>query len=138
MALKGIYLADKSALARSALEPVALRLAPLMLSGRVATCTMIDLEVLYSSRKLGDYEQVADERRGLERIPITQEVMDRAALLQHRLAGRGQHRLAIPDLIISAAAKEAGLIVLHYDSDFEVLEAVGGAPQEWIVTRGSI
>jgi hypothetical protein len=46
---------------------------------------------------------------------------------QHELARRGQHRLPIPDLVISAAAQSAGLVVLHYDADFERLAAAGGA-----------
>lgn len=58
--------------------------------------------------------------------------------LQHQLASRGQHRVPIPDLIISAAALLAGLVVLHYDSDFERIASAGGAPQEWVVPQGSI
>ena len=68
----------------------------------------------------------------------TPEVMDVAVGLQHQLARRGQHRLAIPDLVISAAARAAGLVVLHYDADFERLAAAGGAPHEWVVPQGTI
>ena len=32
----------------------------------------------------------------------------------------------------------AGLNVLHYDADFERVEAVGGAEQEWVAPRGSL
>jgi len=73
--------------------------------------------VLYSSRRLADYEAVLLERKSLDSAPITPEVLDLAIDLQHELAKRGQHRLAIPDVIISAAARSAGLLVLHYDSD---------------------
>jgi predicted nucleic acid-binding protein len=58
--------------------------------------------------------------------------------LQHELARRGQHRVPIPDLIISAAARTAGLVVLHYDTDFERIAAAGGAAQEWVVPQGSV
>lgn len=58
--------------------------------------------------------------------------------LQHELARRGQHRVPIPDLVISAAALASGLIVLHYDADFERIGAVGGAPHEWVAPQGSI
>ena len=50
-ATEGRYLADKSALARSHLPSVAQRLTPLYPSGRIATCPIIDLELLYSVRK---------------------------------------------------------------------------------------
>ena len=64
--------------------------------------------------------------------------MATAVDLQHALARRGQHRVAIPDLVISAAAKHAGLIVLHYDADFERIAAIGGPAHEWVVPHGSV
>jgi len=94
--------------------------------------------VLYSSRSTSDYEAVLDERRSLDTAPITQEVMDGAVDLQRALARRGQHRVPIRDLVISAAARAAGLVVLHYDADFERIAAVDGAPHEWVVCHGSI
>jgi hypothetical protein len=137
VALSATYLADKSALARFPVAAVARRLRPLMEEGLVATCAIVDLEVLYSSRNLADYEEILEERRSLDDAPITPEVMSRAIELQHALAGRGQHRLPIPDLVISAAAQVAGLVVLHYDADFERIAAAGGAPHEWVVPQGT-
>ncbi len=138
MALSARYLADKSALARFTDPGVGARLRPLLEEGLIATCTIVDLEVLYSSRRLVDYEAVLLERRSLDSAPITPEVFDLAIVLQHELAKRGQHRLAIADVIISATARAAGLIVLHYDADFERVEAVGGAEQKWVAPRGSL
>lgn len=138
MALSATHLADKSALARFSAPAVLRRLGPLMEEGFLATCAIVDLEVLYSSRNLADYEEVFEERRSLDAAPITPEVMSRAIELQHELARRGQHRMPIPDLVISAAAQVAGLVVLHYDADFERIEAAGGAAQEWVVPQGSI
>jgi predicted nucleic acid-binding protein len=132
------YLADKSALARFPVPTVAARLRPLMEDGLIATCAMVDLEVLYSSRNLRDYEEILEERLSLDAAPITEEVMVAAIELQHELARRGQHRVSIPDLVISTAAAAAGLVVLHYDSDFPRLTAAGGAPHEWVVPKGSV
>ena len=137
MALSARYLADKSALARFPVPGVARRLRPLMESGLLATCAIVDLEVLYSSRNLADYEEILQERRSFDDAPITPEVMARAIELQDALAQRDQHRLPIPDLVISAAAQVAGLVVLHYDADFERIAAAGGAPHEWVVPQGS-
>lgn len=72
-----------------------------------------------------------DERRSMDSALITPEVTERAIELQHELGRRGQHRLPIPDLVISAAAQATGLVVLHYDSDFERITAAGGAGHEW-------
>jgi predicted nucleic acid-binding protein len=132
------YLADKSALARFRIRAVADRLGPLLEDGEIATCAIIDLEVLYSSRSLRDYEDVLEERAAIEDAPITPEVMAGAITLQHALARRGQHRVPLPDLIISATANRFGLTVLHYDADFERLATAGGAPHEWVAPKGSL
>jgi predicted nucleic acid-binding protein len=138
VALSARYLADKSALARFPVPAVNERLRPLLEDGDIATCAIVDLEVLYSSRNLGDYEEILDERKSLDAAPITPEVMAAAVELQHELARLGQHRVPIPDLIISAAALKANLVVLHYDADFERIAAVGGAAHEWVVPQGSV
>ena len=105
---------------------------------RSRRAAIVDLEVLYSSRNLRDYEEILEERRSLDAAPITPDVLDKAIELQHELARRGQHRVPIPDLIISAAALIADLVVLHYDADFERIAAAGGARHEWVVAKGSI
>ncbi len=136
--MNATHLADKSVLARAGVPAVDDRLRPLVSNGRIATCAVVDLEVLYSARSSREYDEVLAERHSLEDAPITPEVTALAISLQQALARQGQHRLPIPDLLISAAAKVAGLTVLHYDADFERLAAIGGAPHEWIVARGSI
>ena len=133
-----VYLADKSALARFPLAAVERRLRPLMEEGLIATCAIVDLEVLYSSRNLRDYEEILGERRSLDVAPITPAAMGLAIELQHELARHGRHRVPIPDLLISAAAATAGLVVLHYDSNFVRLAAAGGARHEWVVPQGSV
>lgn len=137
MALIARYLADRSALARFSHLAVEQRHRPLLEDGWIATCGIVDLEVLYSARSLGAYEATLQERQSLEDIPITPEVVARAIAIQHDLARRGQHRVPIPDLLIAAAAESAGLIVLHYDRDFELIAQVSDLAQEWVVPRGS-
>ena len=132
------YLADKSALARLGVPAVADRVVPLLEEGLIASCAIIDLEVLYSAQSRIDYEEVLEERQSLPAAPITPEVMETAIELQHALARRGQHRIPIPDLIISAAAQHANLVVLHYDDDFARIRAVGGGVHEWVVPQGAI
>lgn len=138
MALNAVYLADKSALARFTEPQVAARLRPLLEEGAVATCAIVDLEVLFSARGLAHYEAVLEERRGLDDVPITPDTMARAIAIQHGLARRGQHRVAIPDLVVAAAGEQAGLSVLHYDADFERIAGVTEQPHEWVVERGSV
>lgn len=138
MALIARYLADKSALARFPHPAVQQRLRPLLEDGWVATCGIVDLEILYSARSFIDYEATLQERRSLEDVPITPDVMTRAIEIQRSLARRGEHRVSIPDLLIAAAAESADLVVLHYDSDFEMIARASDLAQEWVVPRGTV
>ena len=138
MALTPRYLADKSALARMHRTEVAGRLGPLLVDGHVATCPIIDLEVLYSARSYDDYEQILAERRALASFPITETVTDRALDVQHGLARRGRHRVPLPDLLIAAVAEANDLAVIHYDADFDQIAQHTGQPTEWVAPRGSL
>jgi predicted nucleic acid-binding protein len=138
VALTAVYLGDKSALARMGVTAVRQRLEPLVIDGLLATCGIIDLEVGYSARNADIHAAISAERHALPRASLDDDVFDRALSVQGLLARRGQHRLAIPDLIIAAAAEKAGLTVLHYDADFERIADVTQQAHEWIVPRGSI
>ncbi len=136
--LRATHLVDKSALARMTHASVEARLRPLLEEGLVATCAIIDLEVLYSARSLAAYDAILVERRALDEVPITPEVTSRAITVQRLLAQVGQHRLPIADLLIAAAAESAELTVLHYDADFERIADITGQRQEWVVPRASL
>jgi len=137
--MRARYLADKSALARMPLASVGARLGPLIEAGEVATCAMVDLEVLFSSRNREEHESTRLRRRlAFENVPLTEAIFERAIEVQGELARTGKHRVPIPDLIIAAAAESAGLTVLHYDSDFDQIAQVTGQSVDWIVPRGSI
>lgn len=70
---------------------------------------------------------------------MDQAVLDRAVEVQDVLAERSQQRgVKIADLLIAAAAEAAGLVVLHYGHDFDVIAGVTGQPTEWIVPAGTV
>jgi predicted nucleic acid-binding protein len=134
------YLVDKSALARAHLPQVRGALQPLAARQQLATCTIIDLELLYSARNPSEYRQVLAMRRAnYQNLPITQQICDRAIEVQGALADKSQHRGAsIPDLVIAACAEHHGAVVLHYDSDFDLVGSITGQPTQWVVPRGSL
>lgn len=139
MGLKPYYLGDTSALARLTHHAVAPRLAPLLESGLVARCTPTDLEAGYSSPSPAAHQGMRRFRAAWPLVAMDQPVLDRAVEVQDALAGRSQQRGAkIADLLIAAAAEGAGLVVLHYDHDFDLIAGVTGQPVEWIVPAGSI
>ena len=133
------YLIDKSALARIQHPTVRARLEPIIEAREAATCAIVDLEVLYSTRNQTEHAQVRARRAwAYRRVELTEPIFERSISVQGLLAGRGRHRLPIPDLIIAAAAEAAGLTVLHYDADFDAIAAVTGQTMEWVAPRGSL
>ena len=139
MALRPYYLGDTSALARRPRPEVWRRLDPLLETGLVARCSITDLEAGYSSTSPADHAATRRGRGAWPFVSIDQPVLDRAVGVQDRLAERSQHRGAkIADLLIAAAAEAAGLVVLHYDHDFDLIAGVTGQDTEWIVPAGTV
>jgi predicted nucleic acid-binding protein len=137
--LKPYYLGDTSALARSSRPEVAARLDPLLESGLVARCTPTDLEAGFSSRSPASHRAMREARSAWPLVPMDQAVLDRSMAVQDVLAERSQQRGAkIADLLIAAAAESAGLVILHYDHDFDLIAGVTGQPSEWILPAGTV
>jgi predicted nucleic acid-binding protein len=133
-------LADKSALARLHLPQVGTVLTPLLLTGEVATCSVVELEVLYSVRNHADFVRTRATRSlAFRLIATSQDDFDRATDVMEALARHGHHRATgLPDLLIAAVAERAGLTVLHYDADYDLIAAVTHQPMQWVVPRGSV
>lgn len=139
MAAVALYLADTSALARLDRPAVDAALAPLIESGQVATCGMVELEVLLTARSPDDYlrrqRQLHD---GFEKLAMPDEVWQRALEVQGVLAARSEHRgAALPDLLIAATAERHRVAVLHYDHEYDLIASVTGQEVGWIVPRGT-
>jgi predicted nucleic acid-binding protein len=134
------YLADTSALTRRETRPeVRTIVEPLLLAGRIATCGIVDLELLYSTRDKASYQGLARALHGLPRVPVTETVMERALDVQAALANSGRHRaVPLPDLIVAACAEAHGLTVLHYDGDYDLVAVVTGQRMQWVVPRGTV
>lgn len=134
------FLADKSALTRRETRPeVRQVLEPLLIAGELASCGIVDLEILYSARDRTTYRATAEALRGMPRVPVKNACVERALEVQGMLAERSQHRaVPLPDLLVAACAEDAGLAVLHYDADFDRIAKLTGQPVQWIVPRGSV
>ena len=139
MGLRPFYLGDTSALARRGQSLVANRLVPLLESGLVARCTPTDLEAGFCSASPASHRAMRKERSAWPFVEMTQQILDRAVAVQDALAARSQQRGAkIADLLIAAAAEVAGLVVLHYDHDFDLIAEITGQRTEWILPAGTV
>lgn len=75
----------------------------------------------------------------LPSLPVGDGALRRARAVQGALAGSGQHRGVPPvDLIIAASAEAAGLPLLHYDHDFDLIARVTGQRCTWFLPAGSL
>jgi predicted nucleic acid-binding protein len=132
------YLADKSVWARLTQPAVRAAVAPRADRGLIGTCSIIDLEILYSARTGSEHDHFRAQRTAFEYFPMTDEIAQRAVEVQGLLAHRAQHRsVSIPDLLIAATAERYGLTVLHYDGDYERIAAITGQAVEWVVSPGA-
>ncbi len=108
--------------------------------GLVRITTLTRLELGYAARTAADWRAELDVAP-LAAMPIqylTPAIEDRAVEVQLLLADRGQHRApSIPDLMVAATAELAGLIVLHFDKDFDLITEVTGQQVERLASDGS-
>lgn len=134
------FLADKSAIARLETQAaVREALDPLLLKGEVATCGIVELEVLYSATSPANYRALADSLGAMPRAEVSEAAVRRALEVQGMFAARSEHRgVRLPDLLVAACAELAGLTVLHYDKDFERIAKLTGQTVQWVVPRGSV
>ena len=110
-------------------------------AGRIATCDMVKLELLRSTRDVHEFTSARDELEALWDISIGKRVWRRATDVFELLAARGPlHHRQVPlaDLLIAAAAELAELPVCHYDAHFELIAAVTGQPLRAIAPLGSL
>jgi predicted nucleic acid-binding protein len=112
-----------------------------VVAGEVATCDMVRLELLYSSRNASEFGELRDELGALPDCPIGKQQWERALSVYEHLAGQGgahQRSVKHPDLLIAAAAETAGLTILHYDEDYDRIAEITGQPTRWLADRGAL
>ena len=107
-------------------------------TGLVGLCSPVAFELGYAARSPQDYRALAGRLSAFPPVPTTEADHRRALDVQAALAERSQHRaLSLVDALVAATAEARDLVVLHYDSDFELLADITGQAQEWVVPRGS-
>lgn len=132
------YLVDKSALARLSKPEVQCQLSQFSDRGLLATCAMVEMELLFSARSPHDRDLIRVRMKTFEWLPMPDEVWQRATQVQCELVNSGRHRsVKISDLLIAATAERHNVKVLHYDHDFDRVGEVTGQPMQWVVPAGS-
>lgn len=132
------HLVDTSVLTRLAVSEVRTAIQQRAERGELARAGISDLEVGYSARSAPEWDRLTGALELFHLIETTAEHVRRARQVQRLLAAKHQRGRKVPDLLIAAAAEAEGLIVLHYDADFDRIAAATGQRTEWIVPPGSI
>ncbi|KUM90837.1 MULTISPECIES: PIN domain nuclease [Streptomyces] len=131
------YLIDTSALARVLLRQTTTEWDDRIGAGLVAICDITELEVLHSARSTADRARLKDALDAhYAWCPMPDGIYRRSRIVQEQLTTKGEHRGAGPvDLLVAAAAEEAGLTLLHFDRDFETIARTTGQPVRMIDLR---
>lgn len=132
------HLVDTSVLTRMALAEVRAFIEPLADAGSLARAGISDLEIGYSARNGDEWSRLTEALGVFTLVETQARHVERARQVQQLLAERSQRGRKVPDLLVAAAAEAQGLVVLHYDADFERISEVTSQPHQWVVPSGSI
>ena len=132
------HLVDTSVITRLKRPEVRGAIEPGLEAGELARAAISDLEIGYSARNVAEWDHLMEALEAFELVETTADHLHRARQVQRLLAARRQKDRKVPDLLIAAAAEVRGLVVLHYDADFDRIAAVTRQTCQWVVPAGSI
>lgn len=132
------HLADTSVLTRLRYSDVRAVVEPLAYAGRIGRAWISDLEIGFSARNSDEWDRLVGALNVFDRVEMTDMHVRRARQVQRLLAAKHQKGRKVPDLLVAAAAEENDLMLLHYDSDFDLIAQVTGQRCQWVVDAGTI
>lgn len=131
-----LFLLDKSAHELARRDPDARRTFETMaVTGVLATCAIVELEILYSARNPVDHRRLKTYlRQQCVWLETSDDTLSAAVDLQESMLAAGMHRKPIPDLVIASVAHAHDAVLVHHDRDFDDIATVAtGLRARWIV-----
>ncbi len=131
-----LYLIDTSVwifgLRRNAPAAVTRRISDLLQLDAVATCGLIELELLGGTRDEPEFDRLRSRLKGLHYLPTEPVDWTGAARLAYDLRRLG---VTVPytDALLAAVARRSGAIIVHADRDFDLIAAHSGLDVESLV-----
>ena len=134
-------LADTSVWARKRHPAVREWFEAAVIAGDIAVCDMVALELLHSASRPDVFARTEEALKAMPWIRMDGAEWARAREVYRLLSDRGQaaHRaVKHADLLIAAAAELAGIGLVHYDNDYDLIAEVTGQAARWVRPRGTI
>jgi predicted nucleic acid-binding protein len=106
---------------------------------RVLVCDLVILELVRLAPNETRAREIAQRLAAFEPVPMPARLWGRARELQLELAATEDHRRVPPvDLLLAAAAEDAGVQLVHYDRDYVRIAAVSALQEVWFVPDGTL
>ncbi len=134
--MDSLVLVDSSvwirALRRNPTAAITQRLGELLAADAVATCGLIELELLGGTSNTTEFDRLRSRLAGLRRLPTEEDDWERAARLAFDLRRSG---VIVPftDVLLAALAKRHSATLLHADRDFDLVARHAGLVAESLV-----
>jgi predicted nucleic acid-binding protein len=103
--------------------------------GEACWCWPVRYELMVDARGADGLAAVERTLEGLREIPVDRSVQRAVLAIMRELAGdgsHGAHRYPLTDLTVAAAARRAGVGILHFDQHLERLGHHLGVDAHWI------
>jgi predicted nucleic acid-binding protein len=105
----------------------------------VLVCDIVVLELIRLTPNASRAQEVTTRLEAFEFVAMGTGLWKRAREMQSLLSANGDHRRVPPvDLLIGAAAEQAGVQLVHYDRGYERLGRVSTLRHEWLVPDGTL
>jgi predicted nucleic acid-binding protein len=130
-----LFLLDKSAHELARRNDLARRrFETLATAGLLATCAMVELEILFSARNNREHSLLRTYlREHCVWLETTDRILQDTVDLQDAMLAAGIGRKPIPDLVIASVALAHNAVVVHYDRDFDdIAKVTGDLRARWI------
>lgn len=108
-------------------------------AGLILVCDLVILELTRLAPNQERAQEVAGRLSAFEAVSMSTSLWGQARETQLALANGGGHRQVPPaDLLLAATAEEAGVVLIHYDRDYERIAAVSSLSHQWLVPPGTL
>jgi predicted nucleic acid-binding protein len=106
---------------------------------RVLVCDLVILELVRMAPNEARAREIATRLDAFQSLPAPANLWRQARELQLLLSRDGEHRRVPPaDLLIAATARAAGVVLVHYDRDYERIAGISDLQQRWLLPDGTL